>query len=311
MMMLTGWLVHATLNLYMVAEMAIAKTVVLPQGWNEFAIQAFMGLTLLPVIFAFSVRLFPLYLRLRAPEWPVRMIAWFYLMALSVQLSPTLPFLQNQAPELMLDLSSAGAIMKGSVILWFVWKLDLLTRRRLPWTVNRVFQPAPDRRPTRPGLPDYGEFGRFERLVYGAYIWLVLASLFEMHAGASVLWKFSAPHSSDVSRHMYLLGFISQLILGMAVRMIPGFIGRQRIASAKLVEASFWLVNIAAICRVLPLVVPTTMLEHYPGFLSIAQVTFAFSGLLGMGAVICLMINLWKTASPKKAREFVHVSRTS
>jgi hypothetical protein len=309
MMMLGGWIVYLTLNLYMVMEMAAMKNVVLNQGWNEFAIQAFMGLVLLPVIFAFSVRLFPLYLRLPAPEWPVRTTAWIYLSALSLQLLPTLPFFQNQ--ELTLRLSSAGAMLKGGVILWFIWKLDLLTRRQPPWTVNRLFQPGPDRTPTRPGLPDYGEFGRFERLVYAAYVWLVLGALFEIHAGASVLFQFSAPHSSDVARHIYLLGLVSQLILAMAVRMIPGFIGQKSIASTKLVEASFWLVNAAAIFRVLPLILPAALFEHRPNFLIIAQVTFAFSGIFGMAAVICLIRNLWKTASLQEASRLAQASHAS
>lgn len=308
-MMLAGWLVYATLNFFVTVEMAFAKNVTVLQGWNELAMQAFIGLTLVPVVFAFSVRLFPLYLRLVAAEWPVRMIAWCYLAALNLQLLPTLPFLQTRAPELMLEVSSVGALFKGGVILWFVWKLDLLTRRQLPWTVNRACEPAPDRKPTRPGLPDYGEFGRFERLVYGAYAWLVLAALVEIYTGAAVLLKFSTPPGSDVVRHLYLVGFISQLILGMAVRMIPGFIGQSRIASAKLVEASFWLINIAAVCRVLPLVVPAVWLENYPGVAGLSQVAFAISGILGLAAVVCLMINLWKTASHQKKREFVQVSR--
>jgi hypothetical protein len=28
----------------------------------------------------------------------------------------------------------------------------------------------------RPGLPDYGEFGRFEWLLYAAYVWLIVAA---------------------------------------------------------------------------------------------------------------------------------------
>jgi hypothetical protein len=47
--------------------------------------------------------------------------------------------------------------------------------------------PGPERRPTRPGLPDYGEFGRFERLVYAAYIWLVLAAGCDIVTGLAAL----------------------------------------------------------------------------------------------------------------------------
>jgi hypothetical protein len=42
------------------------------QGWNAFAVQVFLGLVLLPVALAFSVRTLPLYLRLAVPDWPVR-----------------------------------------------------------------------------------------------------------------------------------------------------------------------------------------------------------------------------------------------
>ena len=59
--------------------------------------------------------------------------------------------------------------------------------RPVPLTVNRVQQPGPERRPTRPGLPDYGEFGRFERLVYAAYIWLILGAFFEIASSLSFL----------------------------------------------------------------------------------------------------------------------------
>jgi len=296
LMMLSGWIIHASLNLFLLIQMALRQAVAVEQGWNEFAIQIFMGLILLPVAFAFSVRMFPLYLRLPAPDWPVRATAVVYLFAFALQIIPTLPLLQGAIPEFFHAISSLGTIIKCGVILWFVWQLDFLTRRRSPWTVNRILQPGPDRRPTRPNLPDYGEFGRFERLVYSAYIWLVLGAVFEMLSSFSVLLKFSLLHSSDAARHLYLLGFITHLILGMSVRMIPGFIGKKKVASAKLVDATFWLGNMATVFRVAPLVLPLALFEVMPSLVQLAQATFALSGILGLFAILCLTINLWKTA---------------
>jgi hypothetical protein len=63
-MMVGGWSVYACLNLLLLLHMALRRSVVVHQGWNAFAVQVFMGLVLLPVAFAFSVRTFPLYLRL-------------------------------------------------------------------------------------------------------------------------------------------------------------------------------------------------------------------------------------------------------
>ena len=70
---------------------------------------------------------------------------------------PGIPTLLSISPNLSLWLSNLGTILKGCIILWFVWQLDLLTWRKDPWTVNGALRPAPDRKPTRPGLPDYGE----------------------------------------------------------------------------------------------------------------------------------------------------------
>ncbi|MFQ5824907.1 MAG: hypothetical protein ACE5JB_12690 [bacterium] len=298
-MMLFGWFFYPTLNLILLFQMTLSKTVVLNQAWNEFAIQLFTGLVLLPVAFAFSIRMFPLYLRLPAPDWPVRGLAYAYLISFSIQILPTLPpilSLESQAP---LYISSLGKILKGSVIIWFVWKLDILTRRRDPWTVQRKLHPDPDRRPTREGMPDYGEFGRFERLLYAAYIWLIGGAIIEILIGAASLMGWSIPISSDALRHIYLLGFITHLILGMAVRMMPGFIKKKKVASTKLVDLTFWLGNSTAVCRVAPLLLPAILLEAIPGAIFLTQSLFAFSGILALLAVSCLAVNLIRTAKMK------------
>lgn len=294
-MMLVGWNVYGLLNAALVIHLALQRMIVVNQAWNEFAIQAHIGLALLPVAFAFSVRMFPLYLRLPAVTWPVRSLAYAYALALGLQLIPLLPplaVLPTQAPMLI---SAVGAITKAVVILVFVWQLDLLTRWRLPWTVNRVFQPGPGRPATRPGLPDYGEFGRFEWLVYAAYSWLVLGAVLDLLSGASKIFNFSLTHSSDASRHIYLLGFITLLIFGMSVRMLPGFLQKKRVWSPRLVGATFWLGNLAVVLRVMPLLMPMAVFEVWPPIAVVTQAAFGMSGLAGLAAILCLTINLMKT----------------
>ena len=58
-----------------------------------------------------------------------------------------------------------------------------------------------------------------------------------------------APFSLDAARHSLAIGFIALLICGIAPRMVPGFSGGH-ILSAKLVTATLWLGNSAAILRV-------------------------------------------------------------
>ena len=295
-MMLAGWILYASLNLILLLHMAIQMDIVVNRAWNEFAVEVFIGLVLLPVAFAFSVRMLPLYLTLRSPDWPVRAIAYAYLLSLCLQVIPASPFLSELTPEIAGSISSLGMVLKGAIVVWFVWQLDLLTRRHDPWTVKRDVQPSPDRRPTRPGLPDYGEFGRFERLVYAAYTWLVLAAFFEILLGATALFGYPPPMSGDAIRHMYLLGFITHLIFGVSVRVIPGLLMKKRLASTPLVDATLWLGSTAVVCRVLPLIIPSGLFETIPASVEVAQTAFAFSGIIGLGAVVCLATNLWKTA---------------
>jgi uncharacterized protein involved in response to NO len=294
-MMQAGWILYAGLNAALLLDMAAAATVTVNQPWEDFALNLFIGLVLLPVAFAFSVRMFPLYLRLPAPEWPVNKVGLLYLLCFALHTLPTLPPLLSTSPETAFFISAIGQCGKSLVIFLFVWKLDLLLRRRAPWTVHRKFQPGPDRQPTRAGLPDYGEFGRFERLLYAAYLWLLFGALLELLTGLATILRWEMAVSTDAIRHSYLLGFITLLILGMAPRMIPGFI-QKKLASTKLVEATFWLGNAAVICRIMPLLLPEILLEKIPSIVLLSQGMFALSGMLGLVAVSCLAVNLRRTA---------------
>ncbi len=295
LMMLAGWLIYMTLNLILIFHMVFSKAVTLNPAWNEFAIQVFVGLVLLPVIFVFSLRTFPLFLRLPSTNWHIRGVAWAYLFSFCLQLLPTMPSPVNLPSGIAPFLSTSGAILKSLIVLWIVWQLDILTRLKKPWTVDRILEPGADRKATRNGLPDYGEFGRFERLLVASYSWLALGAMFEISYGTAALFGLSTLHVSDAIRHIYLLGFATNLIFGMSVRMIPGFIGKKRIASNKLVDATFYLVNSAAICRILPLVLPESFFWASPLGVEIAKAAFAFSGVFGMAALICLWMNLRKT----------------
>ncbi|MFQ5677101.1 MAG: hypothetical protein ACE5G1_14505, partial [bacterium] len=295
-MMLAGWLLYASLNVALLTRMVLAGSTILDAAWNEFMVRAFIGFVLLPVCFTFSLRSFPLFLRLSVPSWNVRAVALTYLFALCLELTPALPPLVAKITDLSLWLSGLGMTLKGGIILWFIWQLDLLTRRNEPWTVNRVRQPGPTRKPTRPGLPDYGEFGRFELLIYAAYFWLALGAVFEMLSGITTLLSVDSLHLNDAIRHMVLLGFVTNLIFGMSVRMIPGFINKKKVARPGLVGATFWLINTAAVARVLPLLLPPSFIMRMPTMLTSAESAFAFSGVFGLIALICLWSNLWKTA---------------
>ena len=293
-MMMMGFLLYATIHAVLLLQMAWRGNVVVSQTWNEVSIQIFIGLVLLPVAFGFSIRMLPLYLRLPVPDWPVRRVAYVYLIGFLCQIQEILPI--NFLSDIGGYISSVGMLVKTSVILYVVWKLDVLTRRQEPSIAHRDLQSSPDRRTMRRTIPDRGEYGRFEWHIYAAYGWLVFGALAEMLIGAFGVFQLPLAISSDVIRHIYLLGFVTNLIMGMAVRMVPGFLKKRRVASAKLIDGSFWLINFAVVGRVLPLLLPSLMLSDVPEIIdTIVQAAFGLSGILGLLATICLAINLWRT----------------
>ena len=117
-----------------------------------------------------------------------------------------------------------------------------------------------------------------------------------MLIGGFGIFRLPLAISSDAIRHIYLLGFITNLIMGMAVRMVPGFLRKRRIASIKLIDGTFWLINVAVVGRVVPLLLPLVLFDVPESIDIIAQAAFGLSGILGLLATICLAINLWKTA---------------
>jgi uncharacterized protein involved in response to NO len=292
--MLCGWVIYASVNLVLIVNMALARAVVLQPAWNLWAQQSFLGLVLLPVTFAFSLRLLPLYLRLPVVDWPSQAVAYTYLAVVLVQLLSTMPPLLLRAPPLLVGLSHVGIVLKAAVVCWFVWKLDLLSRRP-PMTGNRALAPGTERRAARPGLPDAAEFGCFARLVYAAYAWLILAVVCEATSALALLTGARSVISSNAILHMYLMGFISQLIFGMAVRMLPGFMHKRRVAYPGLVTMTFWLGNVSAVFRVALFLLPVWLLHLLPGVVVGGRIAFALSGVLGLGAVLALAVNLWTT----------------
>jgi heme/copper-type cytochrome/quinol oxidase subunit 1 len=95
---------------------------------------------------------------------------------------------------------------------------------------------------------------------------------------------------------MYLMGFISQLICGMAVRMLPGFMHKRRVAHPGLVDATFWLGNVSAVFRVVLFLLPAWLVNLLPDLVVGGRIAFALSGILGLGAVLALAANLWMTS---------------
>ena len=295
----------------------LAVTLNLFGAWNAFAqgrnvmaaryAQSSIVLMLygvaIPMAIVFSLRNLPLFLRLAMPSprgW--RALALVYMTALFLRVLPQLIDIADDALVLTGRVLSAnalnmivfdalavgGILVMNACILIFVWRLDLL-RRRPPWTGERAPNTRPDlehlRQPTRERYPDNGEYGRFELLIYAAFAWLVVAVLLDvLRALPFVAENFTIPQ--DLARHALMVGFITLLIFGMAVRMAPGFSQKRGVAYPDMVMWLFMLGNAAAFLRVVPAFFPES---------NFALMLWGLSGFIGWCAVLVLTVMLWET----------------
>lgn len=264
--MLFGWLAYAALNLLLVLDMAWQRQVAVSPLWSDIATRCFVGLVLLPVAFAFSVRFLPLYLRIAAPSWPVHRVAYVYFLGWGLQVLPLLPPVQLLIPRWYEVLTHMGEMVKGIGILWFVWRLGVLTQGA--------------RREKK--ASEHG-FGAFAGLIVSAYLWLVVAAGCELLNGAGWLVGLSVSIRPDAIRHLYLMGFITLLIFGVGVRMLPGLLQARRLAYPGLVGVTLWLGNAAVIGRVAMVGPPGPFWQVVPtAVVAGTRVAFAWSGILGL-----------------------------
>lgn len=280
------------------------RAVIAPR-YDQLAILLLLYGLAIPMAIVFSLRNLPLFMRLALPPrtgW--RVLALCYAIALALRALPWLvaiiddalgmvgiQLLANYIVVLLLEpLAIIGTIALNLCILIFVWRLDLV-RRRAPWIVDRAPNTRPDlehlRKPSRANFPDNGEYGRFELLIYSAFGWLVVAALLDVLRVIPFVTQWFAI-AQDAARHTLMVGFITMLIFGMAVRMAPGFSGKRGVAYPELILWLFVLGNVAAFLRVVPTFFPES---------KFALMLWGMSGFVGWVAILVLAVMLWETFS--------------
>ena len=252
---------------------------------------------LVPMALAMSAQTLPMYAGLepfpRTMFWPLA-VGYFGGLALAlIGIGGGIVWLQG-----------LGTALLGAVLLIFVSLFMRLmrTRGKLPQRVSQLApQPEAAAHHYRAQISgDRSNYGPFVALVASAYTWAILGGVLLVIDGIARLLGTSAPFSPDAARHSLALGFIALLICGIAPRMVPGFSGG-RILSAKLVAATLWLGNSAAILRVGALLVAPLLNALGPAGSFLDSLLFGLSGPLGLALAICLAVNLWPALSPKKA----------
>lgn len=239
---------------------------------------------LVPVALAMSTRMLPLYAHLQ--PFPTRLL-WiltlgYFAGLICWLLGLLLPEMLSAAPY------GLGLLLMGSVMLLFIGYFLHLMRNRaqLPPSVVR-HAPHPQAMAERARLrrdEERRRYGPYVALLGTAYLWGTLGALLLVIDGIALLLFGVLPVAIDAIRHSFAVGFITLLICGIAVRLIPG-LSSKMIRSPRLVTATLVLGNAAALLRVGPILLAPAF--PAPAFF------FAFSGPLGLALILCLTVNLW------------------
>jgi uncharacterized protein involved in response to NO len=293
-MMMVGLLAYTTLHFIQF----FVNDVTARMPWSSLTIDIFIRLVLFPVAFAFSVRTFPLFMQI--PPFRIS-FAWLGIVyGIFACVS-----IVGAAMQPMFRIDVVANIFTAVIVLILIYHLKLfpkmfLSPRRFmlryygeKYLNDRIDSGAFTK--ARPGYYDYGQYGRFELLVFSAYLWLAVYAILEIFRGTAILSGFAAPVGNDPMRHIFLLGFITLLIIGMAQRMLPGFARKKGLRFPNLVAVMFVLGNLGTGGRVLPMLLPMDWFTAVPAINEWMMYWFGVSGLLAIAALVLLLINLWKS----------------
>ncbi len=278
-----GLSLAALLNLFNCIT-ALASGGLIPITGDEANITLGLFGFLVPVALAMSARMLPLYARIQPfPSRLLWILALVYFGGLSFWLLGLfiagMPFA---------SLSGLGLLAIGIAMLLFTgyFLYSMCNRTQLPPQVA-AHTPHPEMLVERARQRTQEErlrYGPYVALIGTAYLWGSLGAVFLVIDGIAVLLFETLPVTIDVIRHSFAIGFITLLICGIAVRMLPG-LSSKAIRSPWLVTATLILGNLTALLRVGSLLLGSVL----PG----SEVFFALSGPTGLALILCLAINLW------------------
>lgn len=212
-------------------------------------------------IFGIGRRILPGFLkwqpRAAAAETPA-----FIVFQAGVALAVAAAWPMSSAPPGLLVAASSLALASG--VLAFSWSLGV---RPLPRVRHDVE-------------------GGYQRYIVAAWVWLVVALL------VGPLWTLAAavsgsavpPLGADFARHALAFGFITQVMMGVASRVLPAFTGHA-LWSPRARTAAFYLLNLSLAVRALEAVVSV-------GLLPAAWPLIALAGPPAVAAVVLFACNV-------------------
>jgi len=142
-------------------------------------------------------------------------------------------------------------------------------------------------------LPEPGVDRGSEKFIRLAYAWLIVSGGMLLLFSRAIFAGAGLDHALvGAYRHALTVGFITTLMAGMALRIVPIFRGVP-LYSPRLRDWTFWLLLVGNTIRVLF----QALSAANPAWLRVAGV----SGILELAALILFAVNLWKTMDTQNA----------
>jgi hypothetical protein len=226
---------------------------------------------LLGWVFGFAYRVVALFLGLAAPPaGPARAALALQTFGVAAFAAAWIPGLSAPAAGILRDAGMTGVALAALV---FVVGGKLLTRPTLPALVPR-------------GNPLFA--------IRSAFVCLTLWAVLEL--GAIVVARttvFPAQNLwwADAARHVFTIGFVTMIIVGMSFRILPVFSGKS-LWSEKLAYATYALILAGVAMR---------LLQYPAAFHATLYQAGSWMGVLIVLALVLFTVNLYKTMRAKSA----------
>jgi uncharacterized protein involved in response to NO len=283
-----SWLGGLVANLVAMGAAANHALALAPAPWGPATVLLGLYGFLVPIAVAMSARTLPLYLRVRpATAAGLAGVLGLLVLGLGLRLAALAPALAGW--------DALGQVALALALVGATWQVDgAFVRTRAAVLAEARQRAAAHGRVPRASLSSEPAHRPAELLVRAAYGWLLVAALALGAAAGGALLGWPTP-PGDVERHALGAGFITLLIFGVGAYLLPGFQGR-RLASARLVWATLWLGNAAALLRVGP---PLALWGlELAGSAAGARWLLgmaALGGVLDLAALVAFAANLWRT----------------
>lgn len=136
-----------------------------------------------------------------------------------------------------------------------------------------------------------------EKFIFAAYAWLLIALVFAPGWTAAMAFAGSPMPALvlDFGRHAFTLGFLTQIVVGVAARLVPVFAGTP-LWSKDWRDVTFYLLNAAVVARGLEVLVEVVGLSEVWPYISL-------SGPLGVGAFAAFTANIVMTIRARLSTE--------